>query len=75
MGIRVHCPFELHLGVLGETLPEEELPQLVVDTRVLWIGAQRVDVVLDLRVERIGRIQILLDEELLLIRILAVFVR
>src|SRR5438105_8244910 len=74
MGVRVYRPFEFQFGVLGETFPEQELPQLIVHARVLWIFAQRVDVVLDLRVQRIGRIEILLDEERFLIRIPAVFV-
>src|SRR5205814_3497911 len=70
-GVGVHGALELRLGILRESLLAKELSELIVQRRRSRIGAQRGDRRFDARVERIARVEELLDEQAVLVRILA----
>src|SRR5262249_6843807 len=72
MTVGVDGALELALGVLRKSLLHQQLAELIVQLRRIGQRAQRVDGTAEPGVERhVGGIEVLLDEERLLVRVLA----
>ena len=72
MRIGVHGALEFHLGVLWKSFLTQKLSQAIVECRRSRFGAKTVNRLLDLRIERIVRIEKLLDEKTAGVRIVVV---